>query len=367
MNHPGTVNRVFNFSAGPSTLPLEVLSEVQQEFVDYQGSGMSLVEMSHRGSHFMAVHEEAKALARRVAGCGEEFEILFLQGGATLQFSMVPMNFLAEGAGAGYVDSGSWAKGAIADAKCYGDVYVAWDGQAHGYTRMPSSDEIAIRGGTRYLHITSNETIGGIRYPEWPDVSVPLIADVSSEYMARPIPWDRVDLVYGGVQKNLGPAGLAVVYIRKSVVAGLNRALGRYLRYDVHVDKDSMFNTPPVFAVYMLGKVLKWIEANGGLEAMEEAAARKAGLLYEAIDGSGGYYRSPVDEACRSHMNVVFRLPDETLEGRFLKEAAARGMVNLKGHRSVGGVRASLYNAMPEAGVRALADFMAAFRADNPA
>ncbi|MCZ7596529.1 MAG: 3-phosphoserine/phosphohydroxythreonine transaminase [Gammaproteobacteria bacterium] len=367
MNHPGTVNRVFNFSAGPSTLPLEVLSEVQQEFVDYRWFGHvpGGDEPSRQSFHGGARGGQGPGAAggrlrRRVrdpvpAGRGDA---AVLDGADELP---------AEGAGAGYVDSGSWAKGAIADAKCYGDVYVAWDGQAHGYTRMPSSDEIAIRGGTRYLHITSNETIGGIRYPEWPDVSAPLVADVSSEYMAVPIPWDRVDLVYGGVQKNLGPAGLAVVYIRKSVVAGLNRALGRYLRYDVHVDKDSMFNTPPVFAVYMLGKVLKWIEANGGLEAMEEAAARKAGLLYEVIDGSGGYYRSPVDKACRSHMNVVFRLPDEALEARFLKEAAARGMVNLKGHRSVGGVRASLYNAMPEAGVRALAEFMAAFRADNPA
>lgn len=366
MNDQAAVNRVYNFSAGPCTLPLEVLAEAQSEFVDYQGSGMSLIEMSHRGKHFMAVHEEAKALAKSVFGCPDEFEVLFLQGGATLQFSMVPMNFLADGTRGAYVNSGSWAKGAITDARQYGDVYVAWDGADEGYSRMPSSEEIRLENNTRYLHITSNETIGGIRYPAWPEVDVPLIADLSSEYMARPIPWDRFDLVYGGAQKNLGPAGLAVVFIRRSAVEGLNKDIGRYLRYDIHVDKDSMFNTPPVFPVYMLGKVLKWMQKSGGVEAMERAAATKAGLLYQAIDGSDGYYRCPVDVDCRSHMNVVFRLPSEALEGRFLEEAGKARFLNLKGHRSVGGLRASIYNAMPEQGVRDLVAFMETFRDNNP-
>lgn len=366
MNDRVEANRVYNFSAGPCTLPLDVLKEAQQEFVDYQGSGMSLIEMSHRGKHFMAVHEEAKSLAKRVFGCPEEFEVLFLQGGATLQFSMVPMNFLKDGVRGAYVNSGSWAQGAIADAGHYGDIYVAWDGAESNYTRMPSSSEIRLSGNTRYLHITSNETIGGIRYPTWPDVDVPLIGDVSSEYMARPIPWDRFDLVYGGVQKNLGPAGLVVAFIRKSVIPGLNTAMGRYLRYDIQAEKDSMFNTPPVFAIYMLGKVLKWMEQNGGLEGMERAAAHKAALLYTAIDGSEGYYRCPVDHDCRSHMNVVFRLPSEELEARFLDQASKARFLNLKGHRSVGGLRASIYNAMPEQGVRDLAAFMGAFRDANP-
>lgn len=367
MNDQAAENRVFNFSAGPCTLPLEVLVEAREEFVDYQGSGMSLIEMSHRGKHFMAVHEEAKELSKKVFRCPDEFEVLFLQGGATLQFSMVPMNFLADGVRGAYVNSGSWAKGAITDAGQYGDVYVAWDGADCEYTRMPASSEIALHGDTRYLHITSNETIGGIRFPEWPQVDVPLIADLSSEYMARPIPWERFDLVYGGAQKNLGPAGLTVVFIRKSVVAGLNTGIGRYLRYDVHIDKDSMFNTPPVFAVYLLGKVLRWMERNGGIEGMERAAAEKSSMLYAAIDGSDGYYRCPVESASRSHMNVVFRLPGEELEARFLSEASAARFVNLKGHRSVGGIRASIYNAMPEQGVRALVEFMNAFRAANPA
>ena len=366
MNDPQGTNRVYNFSAGPCTLPLDTLVDAQAEFVDYQGSGMSLIEMSHRGKHFMAVHEEAKALAKRVFHCPDEFEVLFLQGGATLQFAMVPMNLLGGGRRAGYVNSGSWAKGAISDAQFYGDIYTAWDGKDENYTRMPASGEIEIRDETRYLHITSNETIGGIRFGEWPDVDVPLVADLSSEYMARPIPWEKFDLVYGGAQKNLGPAGLTVVYIRKSIVDGLNTELARYLRYDIHVDKDSMFNTPPVFPVYMLGKVLKWMEANGGVAAMEQAAARKAGALYEAIDGSDGYYRCPVDVASRSHMNVVFRLPTEDLEAKFIDEASKARFLNLKGHRSVGGLRASIYNAMPEQGVADLVDFMAAFRSANP-
>jgi phosphoserine aminotransferase len=367
MNDQVESNRVYNFSAGPCTLPLDVLTEAQREFVDYQDSGMSLIEMSHRGKHFMAVHEEAKTLAKRVFGCPEEFEVLFLQGGATLQFSMVPMNFLKQGQRGAYVNSGSWAKGAIADAAHYGDIYVAWDGADENYSRMPSSEEIRLTPDTRYLHITTNETIGGIRYPQWPEVEVPLIGDVSSEYMARPIPWERFDLVYGGAQKNLGPAGLVVVFIRKSIIPGLNTAMGRYLRYDIQADKDSMFNTPPVFAIYMLGKVLKWMERSGGLEGMEQAAASKASLLYAAIDESDGYYRCPVDRACRSHMNVVFRLPDESLEARFLEQAAREHFLNLKGHRSVGGLRASIYNAMPEQGVRDLCGFMHSFRAANPA
>ncbi|GJL82140.1 MAG: phosphoserine aminotransferase [marine bacterium B5-7] len=355
-------HRVFNFSAGPSTLPLSVLKETRDEFVDYKGSGMSLIEMSHRGAHFMAVHEEAKALAKRVFRCPDDFEVLFVQGGATLQFAMVPINFLKSGNRAGYVISGSWAKGAFSDAKPYGEVYSAFDGANDNFTRMPLSEEIQIKPDTRYLHITSNETIGGIRFPKWPDVDVPLIADMSSEYMSRPVPFERFDLIYGGVQKNLGPAGLAVVFIRKSVIAGLNTDAARYLRYDIQYDKDSMFNTPPVFAIYLLGKMLKWMEGEGGLDAMEQAAEEKSSLLYDAIDQSDNYYNCPVDVSCRSRMNIVFRLPREELETEFVKQATASDLLNLKGHRSVGGLRASIYNAMPIEGVRALVEFMKNFR-----
>ena len=367
MNDQSSNNRVFNFSAGPCTLPLSALEEAQAEFVDYQASGMSLIEMSHRGKHFMAVHEEAKALALKVFQCPDDFDALFLQGGATLQFAMAPMNLLKPGQRGAYVNSGTWAKGAITDAKHYGDIYTAWDGAGCNYTRMPGSDEIELQGDTRYLHITSNETIGGIRFAKWPEVDVPLIADMSSDYMSRAIPWERFDLVYGGAQKNLGPAGLGVVFIRKSIIADLNTNMARYLQYAIHADKDSMFNTPPVFPIYMLGKVLKWMDAQGGLDAMEAAAADKAALVYDAIDSSDGYFNCPVDTACRSHMNVVFRLPSEDLEAKFLSEASARELLNLKGHRSVGGIRASIYNAMPRAGVEALVGLMSDFRQANPA
>ncbi|MGE4661087.1 MAG: 3-phosphoserine/phosphohydroxythreonine transaminase [Arenicellales bacterium] len=358
--------RVHNFSAGPCTLPLSVLEEGQVEFVNYHGAGMSLIEMSHRGKQFVAVHEEAVDLVRTVFGVPDEFDVLFLQGGATLQFAMVPMNLLGSGQKAGYINSGTWAKGALADAKHYGDVYTAWDGADCNYTRMPSTDEIEIQSGSRYLHLTSNETIGGIRFSDWPHVGVPLIADMSSDYMSRPIPWERFDLVYGGAQKNLGPAGMALVIIRKTVARENNQEIGRYLRYDIQADKGSMFNTPPVFPIYMLGKVLRWMRDQGGVAAMERQAEEKAGMLYDAIDGSGGYYRCPVDTGSRSVMNVVFRLPNEELEKTFLSEADAASLLNLKGHRSVGGIRASIYNAMPSEGVEALSTFMSDFQSAHP-
>jgi len=358
--------RVHNFSAGPCTLPLSVLEEGQAEFVNYHGAGMSLIEMSHRGKQFVAVHEEAVDLVRTVFGVPDEFDVLFLQGGATLQFAMVPMNLLGSGQKAGYINSGTWAKGALADAKHYGDVYTAWDGADCNYTRMPSTDEIEIQSGSRYLHLTSNETIGGIRFSDWPQVGVPLIADMSSDYMSRPIPWERFDLVYGGAQKNLGPAGMALVIIRKTVARENNQEIGRYLRYDIQADKGSMFNTPPVFPIYMLGKVLRWMRDQGGVAAMERQAEEKAGMLYDAIDGSGGYYRCPVDTGSRSVMNVVFRLPNEELEKTFLSEADAAGLLNLKGHRSVGGIRASIYNAMPSEGVEVLSTFMSDFQSAHP-
>ena len=359
-------NRKHNFSAGPCTLPLEALEEAQAEFVDYQGAGMSLIEMSHRGKHFDDVANEAMALSMEVFQAPEDFAVLLLQGGAILQFSMVPMNLLNPGSRAAYINSGSWAKGAITDAGQYGDVYLAWDGEGDNFTRMPANDELKIEANTRYLHMTSNETIGGIRNFEWPDVEVPLVGDMSSDYMTRPIPWEKFDLVYGGAQKNLGPSGLVVVFIRKSILEGCNKDLGRYLRYDIHESKGSMFNTPPVFSIYMYGKVLKWMKAQGGLEAMESRAAEKSGILYSTIDDSDGYFNCPVEVRSRSHMNVVFRLPNEDLEKQFLAQAEENDLMNLKGHRSVGGCRASIYNAMPRESVQALADFMADFKAANP-
>lgn len=354
------VDRVHNFSAGPSTLPVSVLEEVRDELLDYQGSGMSLVEMSHRGKHYDAVHREALELAASVFGAPDDFSVLFLQGGATLQFTMVPANLLTGDAKAGYVHSGSWARKAVQDGRHYGDAYIAWDGQAHGFDRMPTTAELELQPGTRYLHLTSNETIEGVRVVDWPEVDVPLVADMSSDFMSRPIPWDRFDVVYGGVQKNLGPAGMAVVFVRTSALDGMRTDIGAYLQYAVHAEKDSLYNTPPVFTVWMTGKVLRWIRDQGGLEAVQAAGQRKAATVYDVIDG-GGFYRCPVQPANRSVTNVVFRLPSEELERTFVAEAAAEGMVGLKGHRSVGGCRASLYHAMPQAGAEALADFMRDF------
>ena len=357
--------RKFNFSAGPCTLPLEVLEEVQAEFVDYAGSGMSLIEMSHRGEHYDAVHMEALGLASSVFGAPDDFASLFIGGGATLQFAMVAMNLL-EGANQGaYVNSGAWAAKALEDAGHHAKVYAAWDGSEEGFTRMPSDTELRISDNTRYLHFTSNETIGGIRYVDFPNVDVPLVGDMSSDYMSRSIAWERFDVVYGGVQKNLGPAGVDLTFVRKSVLENTRRDLAAYLRYDIHAARNSMYNTPPMFPIYMMGKVLKWIQALGGVDAMEERAARRSAMVYDAIDMSDGFYRSPASVAYRSHMNIVFRLLDEEMESAFISEAEKRSMVGLRGHSDVGGIRASIYNAMPDEGVEALVELMCEYRAAN--
>ncbi len=358
-------NRAHNFSAGPCILPLEVLKEAQQEFVDYQDTGMSLFEMSHRGTHFVEVANSAIAGAREVFEVPDDFAVLLLQGGATLQFSMVPMNLLHQGQKGAYVNSGSWARLSLADAAQHAAVYTAWDGADCGYSRMPSTAEIRIEDNTRYLHITSNETIDGVQFASLPEVGVPLVADMSSDYMTRPLPWEKIDIVYGGSQKNLGPAGLGVVFIRKSILDTTARNIGSYLRYDMHDAQGSLMNTPPVFAIYMFGKVMKWMKAQGGLPVMQRNAAEKSQMLYQVIDNSGGYYHSPVERASRSQMNVVFHLPSAELEQAFLTGAAERNITNLKGHRSVGGCRASIYNAMPKASVAILAEYMREFSNDR--
>jgi phosphoserine aminotransferase len=358
--------RVHNFGAGPCTLPLSALEEAREEFLDFAGSGMSVIELSHRSAEYEAVHEEALALTREIAEAPPEFEVLFIQGGATLQFAMVPLNLLASSSRAGYVVSGSWGKRAMEDALPHGQVYPAWDGKATGFTRMPAPGEVELEPDTRYLHVTTNETIGGIRMVDLPEVEVPLVADMSSEYLARPIAWDRYDLIYGGVQKNLAPAGMAVVFARREAIDPPANRLGSFLRYQWHADGRSLGHTPPMFTIYLMGKVLKLMRAQGGVRGLEEASAAKAATLYEVIDQSGGYYRNPVEIAHRSHMNVVFRLPDEELEKGFLAEAEAAHLIGLKGHRSVGGLRASLYAALPLESVGYLADFMRSFQAAHP-
>lgn len=355
--------RVHNFGAGPCALPLDVLEEVRDEFPEYGASGMTVVEMSHRSGDYQAIHDETKRLARQVSGAPDDFEILFLQGGATLQFGMVPMNLVEQGDRAGYVVSGAWAQKALADGAGFGG-YAAWSGEESGFTTMPAPGEVEIEDGSRYLHVTSNETIGGIRMVDFPDVAVPLVNDMSSDYLARPIDWDRHDLVYGGVQKNLAPAGMALVFVRRTAVS--ERAdLVTYLRYSTHVDGDSLANTPPMFQVYVMGKVLAHLAARGGTGGLEERSAAKSSLVYAAIEDSDGFYRSPVDPKVRSHTNVVWRLPSVELEKQFVAESAGAGLVGLKGHRSVGGIRASIYAATEIDSVAVLCQFMADFARAN--
>ncbi len=360
-----TANRVHNFCAGPCTLPVSVLEEVRDEMLNFGGTGMSIIESSHRAPAYDAVHMEALADLRSLAQVPEGFSILFLQGGASLQFAQVPLNLLAPQESAAYLTTGTWGKKAFADAQLVSEAYQAWTGADEGFARMPSTSDFDLHPGTRYLHITTNETIGGIRFPEYPTVDLPLVADMSSDFLSRPIDWDRFDLVYGGAQKNLGPAGLAIVVVRKELLGRSERTLNSYMDYRTHDKADSMANTPPMFAIYVMGKVLKWMQAAGGLEEFERRSAARADLLYGTIEQSEGWYRSPVDAASRSHMNIVFRLPSEDLEKQFVAEAAASGMVNLKGHRDVGGIRASVYNALDQQSVVALTDFMTEFQATN--
>ncbi len=357
--------RVYNFSPGPCTLPYEVLVETQSELVNYQDSGMSLIESSHRGKNFDDVHNEAINLVRELLDVPNEFAILFIQGGATLQFAMTAMNLLAPSQKAGYLMSGHWARLARQDAEHYGDLYTAWDGSNENYIRAPNAHEIEIQPDTRYLHVTTNETIGGVRLHEWPDLGVPLVCDMSSDYFSRKIRWDLIDVAYGGAQKNLGPSGVALVIVRKSILESTPRRLATYLDYRVHQKSNSLFNTPAVFPIYVSGKVLKYYMRNGGVSEYKKISITKSNYLYDVIDSSEGFYDCPIQGESRSRMNVVFRVPSEELEAKFLKEAEREGFVNLKGHRSVGGMRASIYNSMPMDGAINLADFMDRFRSKN--
>lgn len=358
--------RVHNFGAGPCTLPLSLLEEAQAEFLNFARSGMSVLEISHRSPAYESVHEEALALAKEVAAAPDDFQPLVIAGGATMQFAMVPMNLLGDTGGRGaYIKSGVWGRLALADAGLWGDAYCAWDGEPHGYLRMPESGEIDLQPDSRYLHVTSNETIGGIRMVESFDADLPQVCDMSSDFLTRPIDWERYDLVYGGVQKNLAPAGMALVFIRRSALDGISASLPRSLDYRWYASKDSMGNTPPVYPVYMMGKMLRLLQDLGGVAGLEQRTAEKARLVYDVIDRSDGYFHNPVKRRYRSHTNVVFRLPTPEAESRFLGESAQAGLVGLKGHRSVGGCRASLYAGLEWESAARLASFMSDFRAAN--
>lgn len=353
--------RKYNFYAGPSTLPLEVLKELEQDLVDYQGSGLSLVETSHRSKEYDEVHFSVINGIKSLLNVPDDYEVLLMGGGATLQFSMIPQNLLGDKTSMDFVVSGTWAKKALADAKIYGDAKILWDGKEGAYTSLPSSAEIKTNADSAYLHITSNETINGVQWKDFPQSDIPLVADMSSDILSRPLPVERFGLIYAGAQKNLAPAGVTMVIIRKDLIQHAPENLGAYLKYKTHADKDSLYNTPPVFPIWAMSKVLKWIESNGGLEGIQEMNHRKASLLYGVIDNAEGFYNCPVQKDVRSNMNVVFTLKNEELQTEFLKGASQRDMLGLKGHRSVGGCRASIYNAMPLEGVQALADYMKEF------
>jgi len=357
--------RIFNFSAGPAVLPVPVLEEAQRDMVSMPGVGMSVMEISHRSKTFDEIIGRAEASLRELLGIPNNYQILFLQGGASLQFSMAPMNLLPADGSADYVITGSWGKKALKEAKKAGGVNVAATMADGGFTRVPSRDEMSLDPQAAYVHITSNETIEGVEWKREPAVgNVPLVADASSDILSRPIDVDKYGLIYAGAQKNMGPSGVTVVVLRDDLLQQIPEGLPSMLDYRTHVENKSLYNTPNTWGIYILGLVCKWVQAQGGVAGMERVNEEKARLLYDVIDATD-FYRGHADMDCRSTMNVTFRLPAEELEKKFVAEATAQGLDGLKGHRSVGGIRASIYNAFPRAGVEALVSFMKDFERRN--
>ena len=358
--------RAYNFNAGPSALPLEVLEKAQQELVNFQGVGMSIMEMSHRGAIFETVHNEAISRLRKLYDIPENYEVLFLQGGASLQFTMIPMNFLHAGKKASYIMTGVWSEKAYKEATLFGEPVQVASTKEDRYSHIPSLDEIEVDSDDAYVHFTSNNTIYGTQWSEFPDTEgIPLIADMSSDIMSKPVDVRKFAMIYAGAQKNLGPSGVTVVIIRKDFLSKAKTEIPTILKYSTHAESNSLYNTPPTFGIYMLGEVLKWIEDKGGLTAIAKQNEEKAKLIYDVIDNSNGFYTGHASEESRSLMNITFRVADEVLEKQFLSEANDVGFIGLNGHRSVGGCRASTYNAVPLETCEALADFMLAFQAKH--
>lgn len=356
--------RVYNFNAGPAAMPLPVLEKAQSELLDIAGSGMSVMEMSHRSKEFQAIVDGAEAGIRRLMRIPEDYAVLFLQGGASLQFAMVPMNLRRPGKSADYVDTGSWASRAYKEACVTGSANLAWSGKGESYTRIPQSGELKLLRDAEYVHICTNETIGGIRWARFPETEAPLVADMSSEILSREVDVTRFGLIYAGAQKNLGPSGLAVVILRKELAERAPQNTPIFLRYATHIADRSMYNTPNTWGIYLLKLICDYMESRGGVPWIQKINEEKAARLYGAIDASA-FWRSPVEKESRSVMNVVWRLPNEALEERFVAEAKKEGLIGLKGHRSVGGIRASLYNAVSLEAVDALVSFMKEFERKN--
>jgi len=360
------MSRIWNFYAGPATLPLPALERAKAEIPDWEGTGMSVMETSHRSPEYDAVHEEAIALITELLGLDGDHQVLFIQGGASLQFAMLPMNFIPKGGSADYIITGSWSQKAIKEANIIATGRVAGSSEDDAFTRIPKQQELDLDSNAAYVHITSNNTIKGTQYHEFPDTGdVPLVADMSSDILWRPIDANRFGLIYAGAQKNIGPSGVTVAILKKSWLEKANENLPSMLAYSTYSAKNSLYNTPPTFAIYMVRNVLAWLKEQGGLAAVEKTNRTKGDLLYGVIADYSDFYTCPVAEDSRSYMNVVFRLPSEELEAQFVAEGKAAGMIGLKGHRSVGGCRASIYNAMPLEGVQVLARFMEEFAKNN--
>lgn len=358
------MSRVYNFSAGPGTLPLEVLEQIKDELLDYHGTGMSLIESSHRSPHYDQVNEDVISLTKEVLGLGDDFHVLFVGGGASTQFATIPMNFLGKDETAAYVDTGSWSSKAIKEAKLFGKVHLAGSSKESNYDHIPT--ELDIPSDAKYLHITSNNTIFGTQYQSFPDSKgLPLICDMSSDIASRVVDHNKFDVIYAGVQKNLGPAGATMVLIKQSMLDKCPDNIPTMFNYKTHADKKSLYNTPPVFPIYVVKLVLEWIKRNGGLAGIEKLNRAKMERIYQMIDLYPDYYKGTVKAEDRSWMNITFRLPSEELEKKFIAEAKEAGIVNLKGHRSVGGVRVSTYNAMTKEGIDKLAEFMDSFKKAN--
>lgn len=358
--------RVHNFNAGPSAIPLEVLEQVKAELLDYQGSGMSIMESSHRAKEFDAVNEAAIALTREIFGLSEDYQVMFLTGGASSQFFMIPMNFLAEGKTAAYVDTGTWSSKAIKEAKLFGNVHVAGSSKEQEYRFIPKMADIKYTSDSAYLHITTNNTIKGTQYHAIPKTgAVPLIGDMSSDIASRLLDYTQFDMFYAGAQKNLGPSGVTLVCMKDALLQKAKENLPTMLKYATHAKEKSLYNTPPTFGVYMLKLVLEWIKKNGGLAGMDARNKAKKDRLYNYFDKNSDYYRGTAEKDSRSWMNVTWRLPSEELEKKFVEESKKAGFVGLKGHRSVGGIRASIYNAVSQESIDQLVEFMEAFKKNN--
>ncbi|AEV27991.1 phosphoserine aminotransferase [Sphaerochaeta pleomorpha str. Grapes] len=359
------MERKKNFFAGPSVLPMEVLEQMRDQMVEYNGQGLSMVEASHRGGLFEDMYDECLATFKELLHVPDDYDMYFLGGGATLQFTMIPMNFLRPGTVADYIKSGTWANKAGEDAEKLGSVNYYYDGTDNKFTSLPDPATVKPSKNSSYLYLCSNETIGGIEWQDFPDTGdVPLIGDMSSDILSRPVPVEKFDMIYGGVQKNLGPAGATFIIMKKSLLEKQNSNLTAYMDYKLHSKEKGLYNTPPVFSIWGVKLVLDWIKKNGGAEGMAVRAQEKSSIIYNVIDSSA-FFRSPVDAKYRSKMNIVFRLPNEDLEKKFVNEAQKEGMLGLKGHRSVGGLRASVYNALPKEDVVSLAQFMKEFEKNN--